>query len=111
MDAAFSMNEISDFDILRVKDNGFEANIIDYVRKENKKGVTYYYKKDADAYVDGSGVDLEDGVLIIGTGAAVVVELGSNGGEGVTVVLGEDAEVNDGPGNGGRSKGKDDGEG
>ena len=90
MDNSYNIQDFSSADMLRVKANGFDANVTNAARTQSKKDVKFYFKTDAEVYVDGSADD-SDEVIAIAAGAlasVVVVEGGS-----ASIVIGAGAAV------------------
>ncbi|MBR3149954.1 MAG: hypothetical protein IKF64_07270 [Eubacterium sp.] len=86
-DAPYSMNSLT-YDVLRIEHAGFNADITDYKRKDTENNVTYYYRTEDKAYVDGEGDDSD--IIEIATGTTVTVIVV---GTGVEIVLGSGASV------------------
>ena len=86
-DAPYSMNSLT-YDVLRIEHAGFNADITDYKRKDTINNITYYYRTEDKAYVDGEGDDSD--IIEIATGTTVTVIVV---GTGVEIVLGSGASV------------------
>ena len=86
-DASYSMKNLT-YDVLRIEHAGFNADITDYKRIDTINNVTYYYRTENKAYVDGKGDDSD--IIQIATGTTVTVIVV---GTGVEIVLGSGASV------------------